>query len=544
METEPSEFIQSSWLGKQRLSKIVDLSSLPVNNDNNNNNNNDNNKHMGGAVGLFVMYGSWNCPPRDNAGLLRLFYAMLFPQRREEDDVKYVTGMVQVDECEDELDACCGDDDGTTTPSSSLLPCPPSSLPAALLILRKSSMKQPEIRYLSSLSSSEILKYWKDSVAPIPESILVEIQQTLRSFGMLQSTIPSFGLSSLLEKQPPSPALRIFIAGDRMSVGKTSVCLGLLANLVSKGYHPRELAYIKPATQNEKPQLVQKYCEYLGIPCIPIGPVVYYRGFTRAFLAGETEPSHELLQKVEVAVDALAHNKKVVIVDGVGHPAVGSICGTDNASVARASGYPSSTEDKQQQQQCRRQPPGVLVVGGSGVGGAVDAFNLNATYFERVHVPVLGAIFNKLSLDGFYSLENCKTAVSHYFGQNPHQLQHGRQAFGFVPLHDGIASGNGDDYNNDSTMRRHIEDFGRIFGEHVDIDGILKAAKQIQDQSFPRPMETSSDEDGGERTSLSTPPPPPPFTAKRQKVVRLSGTTRSRAEIEDAAIQAGAAPSA
>ena len=40
------------------------------------------------------------------------------------------------------------------------------------------------------------------------------------------------------------------------------------------------------------------------------------------------------------------------------------------------------------------------------VAVVVDAFNLNATYFEAANVPVIGAIFNKLSLNGFYSLEN------------------------------------------------------------------------------------------------------------------------------------------
>lgn len=70
-----------------------------------------------------------------------------------------------------------------------------------------------------------------------------------------------------------------------MLVGKTSVCLGILGNLVRLGYPCESLAYIKPATQNENTQLIQVYCERMGITCEPIGPIVYYRGFTRAFLA-------------------------------------------------------------------------------------------------------------------------------------------------------------------------------------------------------------------------------------------------------------------
>ena len=491
MEIEPFEFIQSSFLGQQSVWKLTDLSS-PTNT-------------FKGAIGLFVVYGSWNRTTKDNAGIVRLLHSLLSPHRRE--DVKYATGSVQAGSCDEELDACCGDNnDGPNAPDHAL-PCPPEHLPAILLILKRSSMKQPEVRYLTSLSSNDILKYWKDSSASISDSISTEFTQILRSFGMAYSIPPPMTGSG--------EAIRVFVAGDRMSVGKTSVCLGLLSSLVAKGYPCESLAYIKPATQNEKPQLVQRYCERLGIPCVPIGPVVYYRGFTRAFLAGETESSRELLQKVEDAVDTLAKGKRVVIVDGVGFPAVGSICGTDNASVARASGYPNGR---------KRRPPGVIIVGGSGVGGAVDAFNLNATYFEMARVPVLGAIFNKLSEEGFYSLENVRKQISLYFGQNGHQIRHGRQAFGFVPLFAGIAGGAKD-------AMKGVEEFGRIFEKHVDVNAIMDAAARAQEQSFPQPMEMSSDE---EKHIV-------PTSNKKQK---LSSGARSRAEIEAAAIRAGAAPSA
>jgi hypothetical protein len=305
------------------------------------------------------------------------------------------------------------------------------------------------------------------------------------------------------------------------------------------GYHPEtDLAYIKPATQNESPQPVQLYCEVMGISCVPIGPIVFYRGFTRAFLAGETESTEALLAKVEETVDKLAQGKRVVIIDGVGFPAVGSICGTDNASVAMASGYPVVVVDDDGGGGRRhRKPPGVLLVGGSGVGGAVDAFNLNATYFERVNIPVMGALFNKLSLDGFYSLENCKQQVSSYFRQNPHQIQLGRQAFGFVPLVAGIKAG-GD-------VAKNVEQFVRVFGDHVDIAGILESANKVQNQSFPMAMDTtfSNNGDNIQRQSTSSPP------TKKLKGNNSSSSSskvesRTRSEIESAAIQGGAAPSA
>ena len=60
----------------------------------------------------------------------------------------------------------------------------------------------------------------------------------------------------------------------------------------------------------------------------------------------------------------LSFGKRIVIVDGVGYPSVGSICDLSNAHVAQALSAP------------------VLLVGKSGVGDAVDSFNINTRFFE------------------------------------------------------------------------------------------------------------------------------------------------------------------
>lgn len=481
-------------------------------------------------VGLYALYGSWNqIPKADHSGLLQLLDQLLHPHARR--DTQYATGRVQVDSGDEELEFFC---ENSTTDNTVTFPCPPQNLPVLVLVLKRSSMKEPEIRYLSAFSSDEILSYWKLKKKTIEKVLEVvsdvakqEAQDALESFGLGAPTIPMIpppispganGSANL------PPAVRIFIAGDRMSVGKTSVCLGLIGSLVRMGYPTESLAYIKPATQNEKPQLMQHYCDRLGIECVSIGPIVYYRGFTRAFLAGETESSEELLAKVEDAVDKLAQGKRVVIVDGVGFPAVGSICGTDNASVARASGYPIVEGNMK-----RRRPAGVVLIGGQGVGGAVDAFNLNATYFERAQVPVLGAIFNKLSLEGFYSLENCKSAITSYFAQNEYQQKLEREAFGFVPLFPGITG--------DKAME-NVYDFIKTFRDHVDVQSILDAAVKVQDQSFPVDMEI---DEGGDQTVISA----SIVAARPKKRFKVAGKRgRSREEIEEEAISAGAAPSA
>jgi hypothetical protein len=274
------------------------------------------------------------------------------------------------------------------------------------------------------------------------------------------------------------PAIRIFIAGDRSQVGKSSICMGILGALLKSGkYSPADLAYIKPATQCEQTQLVQEFCNSRGIlSCVPIGPIVYYKGFTRAFLRGESgETSEQLLQKASDAVDELAVDKKVVIIDGVGYPAVGSITGTDNASVAKACGIKSSIPPNNPV----RIPAPVIIIGKSGVGDAVDSFNINATYFSHKEIPVIGAIFNKLSLDGFYSLQNCKEAVEMYF----HKFQPDKEVFGFIPEIPSLknARENIAIEAAECQLKSAIE-AAEVFVDQikqcVDVDAIVNAAKQ------------------------------------------------------------------
>ena len=330
------------------------------------------------------------------------------------------------------------------------------------------------------------------------------------------------------------PAVRIFIAGDRSQVGKSSVCLGLIGSLLKMGYPPSLLAYIKPATQCEATQLVAQYCDKVGVGNRPIGPVVYYKGFTRAFLAGETEETSQLLAEAGRSVDDIAQGRRVVIVDGVGYPAVGSICGTDNAAVAAACGrFVDGSKSS-------RVPIPVLLVGKSGVGDAIDSYNLNATYFESNNVPVLGSVFNRLSLDGFYSLENCKKAIESYF----EQYRPDKQPFGFIPEVRGIANSrketnesdateNGDGRSQLDIAMDHAGQFIEAFDKYVDVAAIVRAAKDTTNRlatsddgvdDFPRAAKRARIEKG---TKISN---------GASQNIRLS-----RAQIEQAAKSAGAA---
>lgn len=217
---------------------------------------------------------------------------------------------------------------------------------------------------------------------------------------------------------PAPEQVRLLVAGDKSHCGKSTISLGLLASLLDLGFAPSELAYIKPATQCVSTTLTAKFCESAGIDYVHVGPVVFYRNFTREFLDGKHGTSAELVASCAKAVDAISEGKRLVLIDGVGYPTVGSIVGCSSVDIALA---------------CRAR---VLLVGKPGVGDAVDSFNLCAAVFEQRGLPVLGVVFNKLSPAGAYSLERCGEYVRKYFAsKRPTQ-----SVYGLIPAADSLAA--------------------------------------------------------------------------------------------------------
>ncbi|GAX24323.1 hypothetical protein FisN_4Lh439 [Fistulifera solaris] len=461
------------------------------------------------AVGLVLNYSSWNRDIVHASDEIRDDYLQSIGERVLDglSCRKFVVSR-QIDECDDTMEHFICDNDYFES-GRNKQQIPPESLPVFSLVVAKNDVLLTT-SYITTVSSRSIL----NSLATFSDGTN-ELDQKLSVINDICSLIGT-QVDQIAQEydvevdlSQSSETVRIFIAGDRSSVGKSSVCLGLLGNLLQQGYKPEELAYIKPATQSESTQLVQLYCDKHGIACVPIGPLVYYRGFTRAFLAGETQSTEELLDMCGRSVDRIAVGKRVVLVDGVGFPAVGSICGTDNASVLKACSYPVLNENNDI---ISRKPMAVVLVGGGGVGGAVDAFNLNATYFSSAGVTVIGGIFNKLAIDGFYSLENCKSQVTRYFDSNEEQLRQGRRPFGFVPVFPPLSL---------PDAMQHVDEYIKLFGVHVDIHSLLLSARQVRDDAKASDI-------------------PKLQILKMQRPAK----SRSRADIETSAVNAGAAPSA
>lgn len=254
-----------------------------------------------------------------------------------------------------------------------------------------------------------------------------------------------------------SGCVRVFVAGAVTHVGKTSVCLGLLAALRNAGLKASELGYIKPATQCEAPDLLSKWCAAEGVEYVAgeNAPLVFFSGFTRSFLAGEQGTSAQWLQKIQDKIASMSEGRRVLIIDGVGFPSVGSIVGVDNADAAKAAKAP------------------VLLVCKSGVGSAIDSFSLNSSYFLAKGVPVLGALFNLGETEGFYSWEKCQESIGAWFTQQSRR----ERFYGVVPK---VAQLDGLREKISETDEEALENMAKMnaehFGKHVDIDGIFADA--------------------------------------------------------------------
>jgi len=172
----------------------------------------------------------------------------------------------------------------------------------------------------------------------------------------------------------------IYVMGSESGVGKSTVCMGMLAQLLMSGLAPQQLAYIKPVTQCVLKQTVALFCEQTKIPFLDIGHLVFRKGFSRDFIDGLTMRSDELMADVLTSILIIGKDKAVVIIDGVGDPSVGSVVGVSNVDVAL-----SLT--------CS-----VIFVGKPGIGAALDNTVLCVSFMQLKGLTNIGIIYNKIPL--------------------------------------------------------------------------------------------------------------------------------------------------
>jgi len=104
-----------------------------------------------------------------------------------------------------------------------------------------------------------------------------------------------------------------------------------------------------------------------------------------------TKRSDELMADVLASIIDIANDKKVVIIDGVGDPSVGSVVGVSNVDVALSL------------------PCHVIFVGKPGIGAALDNTVLCVSFMQQKGLSNIGIIYNKIPLSAFAEIKKYVT---------------------------------------------------------------------------------------------------------------------------------------
>lgn len=188
----------------------------------------------------------------------------------------------------------------------------------------------------------------------------------------------------------------IFIAATGQNVGKTTVCLGIIAGLKKRF---GRVGFIKPVGQQHvevsKGVKVDKdavlFKEHFGLPdhYKDISPVIIPAGFTREYLSGNIG-HEELRNRIITGFERIASKNDFTVVEGTGHVGVGSIIGLNNAKVAADLDLD------------------MVLIGSGGLGSTIDELALNVEMCRHYGVTIRGIILNRV-------LDDKRAMIQEYF---------------------------------------------------------------------------------------------------------------------------------
>jgi len=178
-------------------------------------------------------------------------------------------------------------------------------------------------------------------------------------------------------------AKKIFIAASGQNIGKTTISVSLL-HLAQQKYG--RVGFMKPL--GPKPATLR------GLPVDKdaaliaqvfgltrdlrfMSPVVVYPETSRQAIDGKISIS-ELTDRILSTYAELEKRCDFIVIEGSGHPGVGSVLKLSNARIARMLDAP------------------VLMISGGGVGNVIDTIAMNTALFKLEGAEVRGVLVNKL----------------------------------------------------------------------------------------------------------------------------------------------------
>ena len=199
-------------------------------------------------------------------------------------------------------------------------------------------------------------------------------------------------------------AHKIFIAATGQNSGKTTTSVSLM-HLARRKYG--RVGFLKPL--GPKPMVLPGLsvdkdaalmAQVFGLQkeLRLMSPVVVYPDTTRRFLDGEISQP-ELQDRILRAAAELERRCDFLIIEGSGHPGVGSVLKLSNARIARMLNAP------------------ILMITGGGIGNVVDNVAMNLALFRQEGAQVRALLANKL-----------------VHGKRDQTLDYLRRAFGYEPF--------------------------------------------------------------------------------------------------------------
>ena len=210
-------------------------------------------------------------------------------------------------------------------------------------------------------------------------------------------------------------AKKLFVAAIDKNSGKTTTSISLM-HLARKKY--QRVGFIKPFGGQsvtyrklvvDKDVALMAQVFDLNRDLELMSPVVLSPDTTHKVVDGLISPL-ELQEKILYACGELEKSCDFIIIEGSGHPGVGSVIGLSNARIARLLNAP------------------VLLVTGGGLGNVVDRLAMILALFEKEQVDVRSILVNRLiAAKREKSLDYLRRALA----QEPFQVMGG---FDYQPI--------------------------------------------------------------------------------------------------------------
>ncbi len=212
--------------------------------------------------------------------------------------------------------------------------------------------------------TSKSIRHAKHGIATISRCVIVNNSTSTESKRFLPfSTFSQTNIHTSIRKKSsaasspnPSPSITdtdtnkghpIYVSATREHVGKTTTCLALMAGL--KKRFPNSVGFMKPVGQKQVTvhsdviggelrvdkdvALLKEHFEMHRCDYRHMSPVLIPSGYTKDYIDGKI--SHdEQLEAIKNAYLSISGRNEVVMCEGTGHCAVGSIVGACNAQVA------------------------------------------------------------------------------------------------------------------------------------------------------------------------------------------------------------------